>query len=259
MLRFLSVSILFATCLPLYTQSTPKAEISAGFSYLNYEAASVNLPSGTETITESCPSSGSVVVCTSTVVGPTLVSFNPRIGMYGWNGSITAVLAPWFGFASDFDGNYRNETDSAATTLTTTTNATCTPAPCIPSGSSTTTATYRYTVSNPRIQTFLFGPQFVFPVGKVKGYARFLAGGMHRSIVAGEVFTSGNQTVAAVSSAPAGAAPSSNYFACAFGGGVDGPIRKGLSWRVGADYLTSTGAAQNHVRAVTALVWQVGR
>ncbi|HEY1766876.1 MAG TPA: hypothetical protein VGG26_04445 [Terracidiphilus sp.] len=31
-------------------QSTPKAEIFGGFSYLNYVAISTNLPSGTETL-----------------------------------------------------------------------------------------------------------------------------------------------------------------------------------------------------------------
>jgi hypothetical protein len=45
----------------------------------------------------------------------------------------------------------------------------------------------------------------------------------------------------------------------ACGGGVDYPVRKKMSWRVGADYLTSTGAAQNHVRVVSGLVWRLGK
>jgi len=45
----------------------------------------------------------------------------------------------------------------------------------------------------------------------------------------------------------------------AFGGGVDYPVRKKLAWRIGADYLTSTGTAQNHVRVVTGVVWTLGK
>jgi hypothetical protein len=48
-------------------------------------------------------------------------------------------------------------------------------------------------------------------------------------------------------------------FAMAFGGGVDYPVRKRMSWRIGADYLTSTGTAQNHVRVSTGLVWELGK
>jgi len=44
-----------------------------------------------------------------------------------------------------------------------------------------------------------------------------------------------------------------------FGGGADYPLRKKLSWRTGADYLTSTGTNENHVRVVTGLVWQLGK
>jgi hypothetical protein len=45
----------------------------------------------------------------------------------------------------------------------------------------------------------------------------------------------------------------------AFGGGADYPIGKKLAWRVGADYLTSTGTGQNHVRVVTGVVWTLGK
>jgi len=97
--------------------------------------------------------------------------------------------------------------------------------------------------------------QFTFPAGKVKVYGRFLAGGEHKSVTELQTDIT-NGTLLSLSEL---ATPviSGNYFAMAFGGGVDYPVRKKVSWRVGADYLTSTGTAQNHVRVVTGLVWRL--
>jgi hypothetical protein len=170
------------------------------------------------------------------------------MGLYGWNGSVTAVLTPWFGFTTDFSGNYSNASRSITTSLTTTS-----PSPC--TLECTTTETIQLAVSDPTIYAFLFGPQFTFPAGKVKVYGRFLAGGEHKSVTELQTDIT-NGTLLSLSEL---ATPviSGNYFAMAFGGGVDYPVRKKVSWRVGADYLTSTGTAQNHVRVVTGLVWRL--
>jgi hypothetical protein len=238
-------AILAAWSLPTAAQYAPKAEVFGGFSYLNYEALSVNLANGS--VTENCSSSSSSMFCTE---GPTpTVNFTPRMSLYGLNGSVTADLTPWFGFTTDVSGNYGNGSDSITATLTTT-NTPCT-------SGCTTTETIQDTVSDPRVYTFLFGPQFTFPAGKTKVYGRFLAGGMNKKITLNEAVTL-DGTPALVSPL-ASTANSANYFAMAIGGGVDYPIRKKMSWRVGADYLTSTGTAQNHVRVLTGVVWTLGK
>ena len=141
-------AVVFLACnLTLTAQSVPKIEVFGGFSYLNYEAASVNLPTGTETIDDSCTSTSSSTTCStssSNVTGPSYVSFNPRMGLYGWNGSVTAVLTPWFGFTTDISGNYSTATRSVTTTETIIN--TCSPSPCSPNTLSTT-FTNQYTVS----------------------------------------------------------------------------------------------------------------
>jgi hypothetical protein len=43
----------------------------------------------------------------------------------------------------------------------------------------------------------------------------------------------------------------------AFGGGADYPIRRKISPRLGAGYLTGTGAGQNHFRVTARLVWKL--
>lgn len=80
-------------------------------------------------------------------------------------------------------------------------------------------------VSDPTLYTFLFGPQFSFPAGKVKAYGRFLAGGSHRSLTESQTDTLNGQVLA---SALATSSASGNLFAMAFGGGVDYPVRKNI-------------------------------
>jgi hypothetical protein len=227
-------------------QDAPKVDVFGGFAYLNYEALTVNVPSGS--ITEACTTTGYNTACQFSPT-PT-VNFTPRMGLYGWNGSVTVELTPWIGFTTDFSGTYSNATDSIKTTLTATYAAGQCTSQC------TNIETYQYAASEPRIHTFLFGPQFTFPAGKVKAYGRFLAGGMNDNVSWSSMYTSTGESVA-------GGEPlyvnSGNYFAMACGGGVDYPVRKKMSWRVGADYLTSTGAAQNHVRVVSGLVWRLGK
>jgi hypothetical protein len=252
--------MVFLTCsLTLAAQSAPKVEIFGGFSYLNYETTSVNLPSGTETMDTSCPdnttSSSSTCVTTTTVVGSTLVNFNPRMGLYGWNGSVTAVLTPWFGFTTDVSGNYSTASRSATSTQTIIQNQTCAPNTC--SSTSTLTSTYQYTVSEPLLHHFLFGPQFYFPTGRMRSYAHFLIGGDHKNVTSSEIVTP-NNSIGAISGLATSGVPT-NFFAMGIGGGADYPIRKNLFWRTGVDYLTSTGTAQNHFRVSTGLVWRIGK
>jgi hypothetical protein len=236
---FLCAAVLAALSLPSLAQSTPKAEIFGGFSYLNYEVISANLPTGTQVL----PTSGAVLTPIQTV------NFTPRMNLFGWNGSVTANLLPWFGFTTDFGGDYSNTTQSMSSTLTITTGA-----PCVSNCS--ITETYQVAVSDPRVYTFLFGPQFTFPAHKVKLFTHFLAGGMNRRVTTMETITSSGISVPGISGIPTSTA---NLFAMAFGGGADYPIHRQLSWRVGADYLTSTGTAQNHIRVSTGLVWRLAK
>lgn len=239
--------LLVVSSLPSFAQYTPKVGVFGGFSYLNYQAVSVNLPSGSAT--ESCTSTSNPGFISCTTPSAPTVNFAPRLGLYGWNGSVTAGLTPWFGFTTDFSGNYGNTTASITTTVTTTTS------PC--TSGCTTSETYQYQVTAHRVHTFLFGPQFTFPAGKVRAYSHFLVGGLNRNIAASETISYNG---ASVSSSPNQSSSSStNMFAMAFGGGVDYPVRKNMAWRIGADYLTSTGTAQNHVRVTSGLVWTLGK
>jgi hypothetical protein len=236
---FVCAAILAGLSLPAFAQSTPKAEIFGGFSYLNYEVISANLPSGTETL----PTSGNPVTSITTV------NFTPRMNLFGWNGSVTANLLPWFGFTTDFGGDYSNASRSANSTETITTGLPCVTLCNI-------SETYQLTVSDPRIHTFLFGPQFVMPAGKVKLFTHFLAGGMNRKVTSVETATSNGSPVLGITGIASGTA---NLFSMAFGGGADFPIQKQLAWRVGVDYLTTTGTGQNHVRVTTGVVWMLGK
>jgi hypothetical protein len=236
---FVCAVVLAALNLPSVAQSTPKAEIFGGFSYLNYEVISANLPTGTQTL----PVSGPVPIPVQTI------NFTSRMNLFGFNGSVTANLLPWFGFTTDFGGDLSNATRSMSSTLTITTGS-----PCVSNCS--ITQTYQLVVSDPRIYTFLFGPQFAFPAGKVRLFTHFLAGGMNRRVTTMETITSSGSSVPGITGIPTNTA---NLFAMAFGGGADYPVRKRLSWRIGADYLTSTGTAQNHIRLSTGLVWRLGK
>jgi hypothetical protein len=244
MRSYLCAVLLAVSCIPSIAQSTPKVEVFGGFSYLNYQAVSVNLPNGSSI--QNCTTGFDVSSCLSS--SPPTVNFSPRLGLYGWNGSVTAGLTPWFGFTTDFTGNYGNATESITTTVTTTFS------PC--TSNCTTTSSYRYSVTGHKVHTFLFGPQFTFPAGKVKAYSHFLVGGLNKDVPMAEV-TTGSSWV--ISAPPVTATSSTNMFAMAFGGGVDYPIRKRMAWRIGADYLTSTGTAQNHVRVSSGLVWTLGK
>jgi hypothetical protein len=232
-------AFLAALSLPSLAQTTPKAEIFGGFSYLNYEVISANLPTGTQTV----PSSGGTVTPVQTV------SFTPRMNLFGWNGSVTANVLPWFGFTTDFGGDYSNASQSKTSTMTITSGLPC-------ASNCSVTQTYQIAVSDPRIYTFLFGPQFTLPAGKVKLFTHFLVGGRNRSVTTMETITSSSSPGLGTSTLPSNTA---NLFAMAFGGGADYPIHKQLAWRVGVDYLTDTGSAQNHVRVLTGLVWRLGK
>ncbi|HEY1649966.1 MAG TPA: hypothetical protein VGF96_18425 [Terracidiphilus sp.] len=175
---FVCAAVLAVLSLPALAQSTPKAEIFGGFSYLNYEVISVNLPSGIQTL----PSTGVLATPVPTV------NFNPRMNLFGWNGSVTADLLPWFGFTSDFGGDYSNATRSMTSTATITTGL-----PCV--SSCNVTETYQLVVSDPRIYTFLFGPQFSLPAGKAKLFTHFLVGGMNRSVTTMETITASGISV----------------------------------------------------------------
>jgi hypothetical protein len=184
----------------------------------------------------------------TTVVSPTTTS--ARLGLLGWNGSVTANVNRWFGFTTDFSGNYSNS--STSITLTDTPN--CAPTPCTPP-----TESIEYVVSQPRIHNFLFGPQFSYSSGKLRPFAHFLVGGSRRSVTEEEFIITPPNGVIVPSPTLLIATSPDNLFAMAFGGGVDYPIRKKLSWRLAADYLTNQGTNQNHVRASTGLVWQLGK
>lgn len=263
MRNLVSVLVFLACSFTLTAQSAPKIEIFGGFSYLNYEAASVNLPSGTETIDTSCPSSSSAIstsTCTSTfaVTGPSSFNFNPRMGLYGWNGSVTAIVTPWFGFTTDISGNYSTAARSATSTQTIIQNQNCTSPECLES-TSTMTNTYQATVSEPLLHHFLFGPQFYFPTKKIRTYAHFLVGGANRNVSSLVTINTTGSGVGIIYGNSSETSSFTNNFAMGFGGGVDYPLRKKLSWRTGADYLTSTGTAQNHIRVSTGLVWRSGK
>ncbi len=239
MRAFVCAVVLASLSVPCFSQTNQKIEVFGGFSYLNYEAISTSLPNGTITFGSSGSSSG---------ILPT-VNFTPHMSLYGWNGSVTADLTPRFAFTTDVGGDYSNTTESATGTLT----EIDTDCP----GTCTTTATYQISVSNPRVHTFLFGPQFAFRMGRVKGYGHYLMGGLVLKMTEEESANSIGDII--VNPAPVVNPRSIGMFAMAFGGGVDYPLRRNMRWRVGADYLTSTGAAQNHFRVVTGPVWTFGK
>ncbi len=239
MRQVVSFLVLFACSFTLFAQNTPKAEIFGGFSYANYELISI-------TATNSSTS--------STTTSLTTTTSSARLGLLGWNGSATADINRWFGFTTDFSGNYSNS--STSLTRTETIAPICTPTPC-----PTQTETIEYVASQPRIHNFLFGPQFSYSYGKFRPFAHFLVGGSRKSIAATEsiTLTPPNGVIIVPVFPLVTVASADNLFAMAFGGGVDYPIRKKLAWRLSADYLTNQGTNQNHVRASTGLVWQLGK
>ncbi|HEY1766877.1 MAG TPA: hypothetical protein VGG26_04450 [Terracidiphilus sp.] len=171
------------------------------------------------------------------------------MNLLGWNGSVTANLLPWFGITTDFGGGYSNASQSANSTETIATGLPCVTICNI-------SESYQLTVSDPRVYSFLFGPQFALRAGKVKLFTHFLAGGMNRKVTTVETVTSNESPVLAISSR---ASDATNLFSMAFGGGADLPIHKQLAWRLGVDYLTTTGTGQDHVRVTTGVVWRLGK
>jgi len=76
--------------------------------------------------------------------------------------------------------------------------------------------------------TYLFGPRINIPVKKINPYFDFLFGGAHTSAY-GNAFNAVNK---------ASAAPSGNAFGMAIGGGLDLPVSKTISVKLGQfDYL----------------------
>src|SRR5690348_4786331 len=87
-------------CVPSFGQYTPNAEFFAGFSYLNYQARHT-MP--TEIVV--------ATICSSPpCASPTISSVEsiPSMGLYGWNGAVTANLTRWLGLTLDFSGAYSN-------------------------------------------------------------------------------------------------------------------------------------------------------
>jgi len=225
---------LIASGLVASAQYAPKVEIFGGLSYANYELFSESSVVG---LGSSSTSSYSLTTTN-----------NSRIGLIGWNGAVTANLGPWFGLTSDFSGNYSNSSISNTETETVGCGSNC-------SENMTTVVTN----SRFRIYNFLFGPQFSYPHGRVKPFAHFLLGGRQQSLM--ETSTT-SLTIGASTSiidSFTGSSAPGNQFAMAFGGGADYPLRKNLSWRVAADYLTNQGTYQNHFRVSTGMVWRPGK
>jgi hypothetical protein len=227
-MRHLFGAALLVCSLAVFAQDAPKTEIFAGYSYGNYELI---------------PGSPSNVVGTSTISGAS----SARLGLSGWNAAVAVNMNRWFSFATDFSGYYSG---SAASTTTTETFTPC-------SGCGTQTNTVVSTVASPKVHNFLFGPQFSYPKGKVRPFAHFLVGGEHVDFTR-SVSISSSSGIVTLPPLQSGHV-SVTGFAMALGGGVDYSIKRRLSWRLQADYLTSQAdLAQNHVRVSTGLVWRVG-
>jgi len=226
---FAVILIVMGNLAAVLAQDTPKAEIFAGYSYGNYE-----MISGASSITASA----------------TTISRAPsaRLGLSGWNGSIAANMNRWFSFATDISGYYSGSSTSTTTTETF--------SPCTNCGMETNTI--KNVASSPRIHNFLFGPQFSYPKGKIRPYAQLLVGGEHVDLTRSESVTSSGNVFGIIPT-PMSGHVSETGFAMAVGGGVDYSIKRTLSWRLQADYLTSqAGLAQNHARISTGMAWRLG-
>ena len=222
-------------CVPSFGQYTPKAEFFAGFSYLDYQARHT-IPTYMDVATI-CLSSPCPLPTTSSVESI------PRMGLYGWNGAVTANLTRWLGLTLDLSGAYSNASKQD-TTVVTITRAGCL-SNCV------TTVTQTVTISEPRIHYILFGPQFTFPAGKARVFGRSLIGASYRNATEtydGDVY-----------SLPTTSSNSAYLFAYGLGGGVNYPLGKKISWRIVADYLTGTETAQHHLRVSTGPVLRLGK
>lgn len=212
----------------VFAQGGPKAEVFAGYSYGNYELI---------------PGSSPIALSSASVSGAS----SARLGLNGWNAAVAVNMNHWFSFATDFSGYYSG---SAASTTATETLTPCT-------GCGTQTTTTVNTAASPKVHNFLFAPQFSYPKGKVRPFAHFLVGGEHVDLTRSLNVSS---SIGIITSLPGESGHvSETGFAMALGGGVDYSIKRRLSWRLQADYLTSQAdLAQNHVRISTGVVWRVG-
>jgi opacity protein-like surface antigen len=228
--RSLCVVVFIICGLAAFAQDAPKAEIFGGVSYGNYEllAPTSSFSSSNETI------SGST---------------SARLSLFGWNGSVAVPVNPWFSFATDVSGYYSGST--ASTVITATITNPCGSESCPPETITTTDVAAR-----PKIHNFLFGPQFSYPVGKIRPFVHFLVGGEHSDITRSASVTGSSSGI--ITSVPEPSETGSTEFAMALGGGADYSIKRNLAWRLQADYLTNQGTSQNHVRVSTGLVWRVG-
>jgi hypothetical protein len=228
-MRHLFGVFLVVVCnLAVLAQDAPKAEIFAGYSYGNYELI---------------PGSPS-----SSIEGVTNISSAPsgRLGLNGWNASVSVNMNRWFSFATDFSGYYSGSSVSNTRTETFSCGQSCTQMDTIVN-----------TVVSPKIHNFYFGPQFSYPAGRIRLFARFLVGGEHMDLTSSLTETSSGGPITLPRTVESGHV-SNTEFAMALGGGVDYSIKRSLAWRLQADYLTGEGTGQNHVRVSTGLVWRLG-
>jgi hypothetical protein len=234
--RTLCAAVLFCfVCnFSIHAQDAPKpkttvsADLFGGFSYANYRLISISSNSSSSTLSQ--------------------YSGSGRLGLYGWNAAASANFQPWFGLVADVSGVYSNGSASLAETVKL---INC-PIP----GATSCTHTFQYIAPNPKIHNYLFGPQFAYPHGRVRPFARFLVGGSHRDYVWPQVIVA----VPFVTLFPPSiSAPvSGNLFSMAFGGGADYPFHRKFAWRTTLDYLTGQGAGQNGVRVSSGLLWHIG-
>jgi len=111
--------------------------------------------------------------------------------------------------------------------------------------------------------TYLFGPQVKFRTPKFQPFAHLLFGGAHSNVY-GNAFSTICQPIASAKCSFRGA-PSGNGFAMAFGGGVDIPIGKAVSFRPAeVDYLLTNfenqfnNSNQNNFRYSAGINFNIG-
>jgi len=138
---------------------------------------------------------------------------NPGFNFNGWDASATGYLTKHFGLTGDFAGDYGSYVESDGVTANV----------------------------SVKHHTYMFGPTFAMPSGKLTLFAHALFGGAHYS----ESFLSLNHSI--------------NGFAMAYGGGVDVNANKKIAIRLGQfDYVyTRFGDANlNHLRYAGGIVFK---
>lgn len=241
------LTLLLAGSLTAIAQQKPEIEVFGGFSYANYDVAALNSEQVTST---NCTADCCVSTSTSCPIGNTIATTKTiRMNLLGWNGSATAYLTRYFGLTLDVSGHYSGASEQTTIGVGALESV---------SSSGTTITSIQETVqaSSPKVHNFLFGPQMVFPTKKARGYAHVLLGERRMSV---QTTYSAPPSDVSVIVTNSNSLAAGTVFAMAFGGGVDYPVRKNVFWRVGADYLTNQGTAQDHVRVSTGLVWRFGK